>query len=69
MKNKMEWSPEAAQSSWELLDVLFFAAAGLKTQILKSPVLQDSNSLDLKSRLSGIETMIRVLQADIVPGK
>lgn len=69
MKNKMEWNPEAAQSRWELQDVLFFAAAGLKTQVLASPVLSDDDLRGLKARLSDIADTIHGLQADITLGQ
>lgn len=65
MKNKMEWNPQAAQSRWELQDVLLFAAAGLKTQVLTSPALQDAELRDLKARLSNIADTIHGTQADI----
>lgn len=69
MKNKMEWNPQAAQSRWELQDVLLFAAAGLKTQVLTSPVLSDDDLRGFKARLSDIADTIHGLQADIKLGQ
>lgn len=62
---KMEWNPPAAESRWELQDLLFFAAAGIKTQVLASPVLNEADLTDLKARLSDLADTIHGLQADI----
>lgn len=65
MSNKMEWNPSAARSREELQDVLFFAAAGLKTQVLSSPALGENDFRELKARISEIADTIHGLQAEV----
>ena len=65
MSNKMEWSPPAAQSREELQDALFFAASGLKTQVLTSSVLGEDDLRAFKSRLSYLADTVHGLQGKI----
>lgn len=64
MENKMEWNPPAAQSWQEIMDALFFAASGLKSQVLSSPALAIPELSRLKSRISEIADELHWLQQD-----
>jgi hypothetical protein len=65
MRNKMEWNPPAAQSREELQDALFFAASGIKTQVLTSSVLGEDDLREFKSRLSDLADTVHGLQGKI----
>lgn len=62
MSNKVEWNPPAATTQEELANVLFFAASGLKTQVLESNIFTQNSQL--KARLSAIADELNGLQQD-----
>lgn len=65
MLNKFEWDPPGAKSKKELMDVLFFAAAGLKTQVLQSRTLSEDKLSQARNRLSEIADELTRLQQDV----
>lgn len=69
MKNKMEWNPAGASSQTELMDVLLFAASGLKNQVLTSKVLNTPQLEQLRSRISEIADELYGIQQDVVVSK
>lgn len=60
------WNAQAANSESELQDVILSAAAGLKTQVIGSPVLEQPRHKNLKERLSAIADELHGLQLDVV---
>jgi hypothetical protein len=66
MTNVASWNVEPAASSQELMDVLFIAAAGLKTQVLASPILAAPSHERLRMRLSAIADELNGLQLNAV---
>lgn len=66
MQKKFEWNPPAAATKEELANLLFFSAAGIKTQVLESTVL--AANPQLKARLSAIADELNGLQQDAFGG-
>lgn len=63
--NKLQWSPAPAEDMVALMDVLFTAASGLKTQVLASNLLSAPKYAALKTRLDAIADELNGLQADV----
>ena len=59
------WNVSAAASEEELMDILFSAGAGIKTQVLNSAVLKESKHQKLKARLSEIADELVGMQQDV----
>ncbi|MBS0173266.1 MAG: hypothetical protein JSR64_04435 [Nitrospira sp.] len=66
MTEKYTWNVPAAQTLDDLMNVLFAAAAGLKTQAMVSPVLADPRLADLRGRISAIADELHGMQADVI---
>lgn len=66
MPNKTDWNVQPAQSQEDLRNILFSAAAGLKTQVIASPILASSPLANLRDRLSAIADELHGLQQDVV---
>ena len=59
------WNPPPASSPAELMDILMHAAAGIKTQVLASPILGDPSAEVLKASLSQLADTLNALQHDV----
>ena len=66
MTNSITWNVQPAQTKEELMNVLFAAAGGLKTQVIASPILTTDPSLqNLCARISEIADELNGLQQDV----
>lgn len=61
MTQPQAWNAHPAQTNDELMDILFSAAAGLKTQVLSSPALAEKPQL--KEQISKIADDLSSLQS------
>lgn len=64
--DKLQWSPAPAEDVIALMDVLFTAASGLKTQVVASNLLSGAEYGVLRARLDEIADELHGLQADVV---
>jgi len=65
MTNIASWNPQPAEKKEELMNVLYFSASALKTQVIASPILSLPVYEQLKARLSAIADELNGLQQDI----
>lgn len=59
------WSVEPAKNKDELMDVLYIASSGLKTQVIASEFLADPDYADIKQQISDLADKINGFQLDI----
>lgn len=62
MNEVKEWNVGAAETTDDLLMVIASAANGLKTQVIASPVLDDSRFDEVKERMDKIASELRLLE-------
>jgi len=59
------WSVEPAKNKEELMDVLYIAACGLKTQTIASVFLANPDFADIKQKISEFADTINGFQQDV----
>lgn len=62
-EHELSLAPAATRT--ELMDTLFLIASALKTQVIASPALANSDLSALKNRLSAIADELHGLQRDV----